>query len=42
MHFEILCTTISLKKIYFSIVYSRLHYGITAWGGTAAKYQHKI
>ena len=31
-----------LRNVYFSIAYSRLQYGITTWGNSAAKYVNKI
>ena len=41
-HFQIFCTTISFKKVYFSIAYCHLHRDITTWGGAAVKYLNKI
>ena len=35
-------STLKKEKVYFSIAYSHLLYGITAWGGAAAKYLNKI
>ena len=37
------CASLSVsKKVRFSIAYSHLQYGTTAWGGAAAKYLNKI
>ena len=40
--FRYYATLSVLTKVYFSIVYSHLNYGITARGGAAAKYLNKI
>ena len=31
-----------LKKVYFSIAYSHLHYGIIVWGDATFKYLNKV